>query len=390
MGITAAATPKPASTPTPANPNGTNWFQSTNQVASMADPQNVNGLVKDDYTSMMTGNNVYRDAGGNIIRQMNRGSNNVYAADVNSALGQPNPTNMTASQAPYKVDGGATGGAGGAAGAASTAAGGDTSAINSYGGGGFGVQGVGSVNDASRRRVEEAIMSRVDPYYSNLRDTTRNRLVSQGLEVGAPGYESEMKRLDQGYSDAIMQSVLAGGQEESRQVGLNSGLQQQAYNQASNNAQFDNAIRQQMLQEMLLQRQLPLNEMNALRSGSQTNVQVPQGYYTNNTAASPLFDAAVAQGNYNAASQGSNAGMYGMIGQLGGAAISAFSDIRLKTNIQYVRDTDNGLGWYTWDWRDGSGSSEGVMAQEVQAVFPEAVHEDENGWLKVDYSQLGD
>ena len=46
-------------------------------------------------------------------------------------------------------------------------------------------------------------------------------------------------------------------------------------------------------------RSLPLNEINALRTGSQ--VQGPQfgQYYTNNANAAPIMDAGIAQGNYN-------------------------------------------------------------------------------------------
>jgi hypothetical protein len=46
-----------------------------------------------------------------------------------------------------------------------------------------------------------------------------------------------------------------------------------------------------------------------------------------------------------------------------------------------------------WEWREGnvagkSGSDMGVVAQEVEAVFPELVHTDPSGYKKVNYAGL--
>ena len=129
-------------------------------------------------------------------------------------------------------------------------------------------------------------------------------------------------RLQQGQNDARQQAVLTGGTEESRQVGLNSGLQGQAFGQGMQGAQFDNAVRQQMLQEMLLQRNTPLNELNALRTGSQVAMPTFGNYYTNNAAPAPIFDASVAQGNYDAqAAANQQSGINGLLGA--GAAVGS-------------------------------------------------------------------
>ena len=412
----------PPSAAAPVSNAPANWGLSSNKATSAYDPQNINGLTYDANSSLKTGNQVFRDSQGNLVRQMNRGSNNVYAADVNAATGiqgngatgipgqdgggggptfhasgpatVPNPAypgGIGTGAGTGGSNGGVAGGAGGTGTGKPltyTAQGG--SAINDYGGGGFGVGSVGAVNDASRKRVEQAVMSRLNPQYDLQKDKMRNQLATQGLEVGAPGYTSEMERLDRGYNDALQSAVLTGGQEESRQVGLNSGLQQQAYNQGMGNAQFDNNIRQQMLAEMLMQRQLPLNELNSLRTGTQTPpMQNPNGYYTNNANGSPLFDAAVAQGNANSAAAGNNAGIFSSIAGLGGAAMNMFSDIRLKKNLKKLGSLANGLGWYSWDWKNGTGSSVGVIAQEVQGLMPSAVSVADNGYMMVDYGQIG-
>lgn len=260
-------------------------------------------------------------------------------------------------------------------------------------GGGFGAGAVPSaIDDASRRRVEEAILSRLEPQFRQDSDRMRNQLLSSGLEVGSPAYTSELDRLARAQNDARMQAVLAGGQEESRQVGMNANLQGQAFSQGLQGAQFDNATRQQMLAELLMQRNTPLNELNALRTGSQVSMPQFGGYYTNNAQAAPIFDAATAQGNYDLTrAQQEQSGFNSMLGglaTLGGAGIMKFSDIRLKRNINRIGQTAGGIPLYSWTWADGSGSDTGVLAQEVMTLVPGAVVEDTSGFLMVDYSKI--
>lgn len=214
----------------------------------------------------------------------------------------------------------------------------------SFGGGGFGVSAVpGAVDDTSRQRVEKALLARLEPQFQQDEARMRNQLLSSGLEVGSPAYTAELQRLQQSQNDARMQSVLAGGNEESRQVGLNAQLQNQAFGQGLSGAQFDNATqaqlyqqymqgaqfdnqtRQQMLSELLLQRNTPLNELNALRTGSQVSMPNFGNYYTSNSQAAPMFDAATAQGNYNAnAAASSQSGTNALIGGAATAAAAFF------------------------------------------------------------------
>jgi hypothetical protein len=50
---------------------------------------------------------------------------------------------------------------------------------------------------------------------------------------------------------------------------------------------------------------------------------------------------------------------------------------------------DNGLGLYRFSYNGGDKVYVGVMAQEVQAVMPEAVVRGNDGYLLVDYDRLG-
>lgn len=89
-----------------------------------------------------------------------------------------------------------------------------------------------------------------------------------------------------------------------------------------------------------------------------------------------------------------NAGFGQFLGTVAGAAITKWSDIRLKKNIVPVGETPSGLKLYTFDyvWESHGRGRElnrvGVIAQEVQEIQPEAVIVDRVGFLTVDYNAL--
>lgn len=70
------------------------------------------------------------------------------------------------------------------------------------------------------------------------------------------------------------------------------------------------------------------------------------------------------------------------------------SDIRLKENVVKVDEVEPGVGWYTWDWNDTAKAmgiddqTEGVIAQELMEVDPGAVAMGDDGYYRVDYSQV--
>ncbi|MCH4881592.1 tail fiber domain-containing protein [Pseudomonas sp. TMW22080] len=67
-----------------------------------------------------------------------------------------------------------------------------------------------------------------------------------------------------------------------------------------------------------------------------------------------------------------------------------FSDANLKTNIQPMKnatDTLLQIQGVTFDWKDGDRKDIGVLAQNVQKVYPQLVRED-NNQLRVDYEKL--
>ena len=98
-----------------------------------------------------------------------------------------------------------------------------------------------------RQRVEDAISSRLEPKIAADREALRAQLVGQGLDSGSTAYGDEQANFQRGVTDARMQTILAGGQEQSRLVGLEAAraafennAQNQNYAQLADRARFAN------------------------------------------------------------------------------------------------------------------------------------------------------
>jgi hypothetical protein len=127
--------------------------------------------------------------------------------------------------------------------------------------------------------------------------------------------------------------------------------------------------------------------LSGLQSGNQSALSGAGAMGSNATG---MFNA---QANYKLQSDqlanSKNDGLFGALGTLGGAAIQAgmFSDPRLKKDVRKVADDPRGFGWYEYEYVWGGGRMTGVMADEVQAVMPEAIGQ-VGRFLTVDYSKL--
>jgi hypothetical protein len=165
---------------------------------------------------------------------------------------------------------------------------------------------------------QEAIMQRLEPSLAKQRVSTETQLINQGLRPGTEAYNNAINLLGQQENDARTQAVTQG-------LNLDIGANAQGFNQAVQSGQFGNTAQQQALAEAIQQRQMPLNEITALMSGSQ--IQNPQfGAYQGATVAPPpIFQASTAKGmfdanSYNQQVASANANTAGLY-SLGGAAI---------------------------------------------------------------------
>ena len=78
-------------------------------------------------------------------------------------------------------------------------------------------------------------------------------------------------------------------------------------------------------------------------------------------------------------------------GAVYGGAFYYSSDRNLKTNIQPISnalDKVQQLQGVTFDWKEDGSSSVGLIAQDVEEVFPELVHTDAEGKKSVEYANL--
>jgi len=157
------------------------------------------------------------------------------------------------------------------------------------------------------------------------------------------------------------------------------GAQGQATQQAALSRQFGAA--QQLAQEPLQRLQtgqalLAGSPMGGISGGTGTSAY-QRGVYQQPTALGQVVGAA-----------GS------IMTGLGSMGVGFPSDIDLKENITKIGELEPGIGWYTWDWNDKgkaigaeSEPSEGVLAQEVLEVKPDAVVV-KDGYYAVDYAKV--
>ncbi len=234
--------------------------------------------------------------------------------------------------------------------------------------------------DDTRKKVIDAYMGRANEDYAKQSDTARSNLIAAGIRPGTKAYADNQQMIERSKNDAYQQAEIQGG------------------NAASQAYTMDADRRRQAISEQLAQRQTPLNEINALLSGSQVSnpfaIPTAQGQVPQ---AAPLFAAQNAAGQYGTdvynqqAAQAGNlqSGLFG----LGGSALMgmAMSDRRTKRNVHRIGMHALGIGIYSFRYRKrqwGNGHFVGVMADEVLKVRPEAVVRLPNGYLAVDYGRL--
>jgi hypothetical protein len=245
----------------------------------------------------------------------------------------------------------------------------------------------GDINQASTR-AEEALMSRLNPQFQRQEEAMRTRLINQGIGQGSQAYQREMETFGQQQNDARMQAILGGQQFGSNEQ--NMALQR----------------RGQEINEYDRQRNAPLNEYIGLTSGTQ--IQNPTFSAGGNQGINSFDMASAMRNDYSnqqAAANNRNSATSSLFG-LGGSAIGSmfgapqvggflgsavgglFSDARLKENIKHIGD-ENGYPIYRFNYINVPDVTyEGVMAQDVLSIKPEAISESE-GYMKVDYDMIG-
>lgn len=115
-------------------------------------------------------------------------------------------------------------------------------------------------NTFSRDQMTKSIIDRNQPMMDQRRAAMNTQLSNQGIFQGSDAYKNAQDDLARQENDFNLAAIQQGGAEQSRQVGLQSGM------------------RNQDIQTQAYLRSLPLNEINALRTGSQTGMPNFQSY----------------------------------------------------------------------------------------------------------------
>ena len=223
-------------------------------------------------------------------------------------------------------------------------------------------------NEAVRSATFELGKRQLDPELKSQRENLARQLANQGIPIGSAAYNSEMNRLERSQGDQL------------NALSLQSQLQG--------------------IQTAEAQRQARFNEISSLlgrsQVGSGINFGETQGRYQG------LDLIGIQQANLNRQTQETinrnqanatkTAAKWQAAGSALGGIASAFSDILLKTNIKFENKIINNLPIYSFEYKNnkyGIGRFEGVMAQDVEKIYPEAVNISFEGYKMVNYSKIG-
>lgn len=144
-----------------------------------------------------------------------------------------------------------------------------------------------------RNKMAQTLIDRDQPMMDRARDRRETQLSNQGIMLGSNAYSSAQDDLSRGENDFRLGAYDQAGNEMQREFGLQTAM-----------------------------RQMPINEINALRSGTQLQMPSP-GVNQSSVQPSPIFDGMMAQNqnamsNYNAQMAQRGNFMNGLFG-LGGA-----------------------------------------------------------------------
>jgi hypothetical protein len=200
-------------------------------------------------------------------------------------------------------------------------------------------------SEALRQRVIDATMARSNVDLAKRSDQTRSDLIAQGIRPGTEAYQREMDMIDRSRNDARTQAEANAGAEVSRAYGMDlssrqegqqealansaqsfgqgmqrrgaaAGEQAQSFGQQGQVAQLQQGQqaqtyaqqserRRQAITEALARRQVPLNEIIGLMSGSQ--VQNPFSGSTSSPGGSSFNPTSIAPPPIFGANQAANA-----------------------------------------------------------------------------------
>jgi hypothetical protein len=167
--------------------------------------------------------------------------------------------------------------------------------------------------DTQTQQAQDAVYNKqkalLDPQYQQAETALQTRLANQGINLGSAAY-------DRALDDFSRQRDFAYGNARNDAITAGYGVQNQLFNQGlANNQNYNNNVNQQLNKLFALNNQ-PLQQYNALASGTQ--VQTPTFQATPVTQTNPVDIAGLINTNYNQQLNSANADAGGFNSLLGG------------------------------------------------------------------------
>ena len=224
----------------------------------------------------------------------------------------------------------------------------------------FGEQGLTELQtdfSGDAQRLEDATyqaaFSRMQPQFERQREQISQQLADQGIPMGSPAYEEEMRRVEENQNEQLsrlaLDSVAMGRQEQSRLANLAATTRAQQYGEIGSLLGFAPPFQPQQVNGYDLGYGNQLGYYNAQQGAQQQQTQNLLG--------------------------------------LGSMAAFALSDRSTKENIRKIGQ-QNGHNVYEFNFKGSDKLCHGVMADEVEKITPEAVKEI-NGLKHVNYEMIG-
>ncbi|UIY60079.1 tail fiber domain-containing protein [Burkholderia cepacia] len=262
-------------------------------------------------------------------------------------------------------------------------------------------QAAQKAGQAGQQAAYAAQTQYLDPRFSQGQTSLESQLANQGLTPGSQAYDNAVKNFNlsknQAYSDAANQSVLTGQQIGTQMLNnqlatasTQAGLLGQ---QGSNLGAMSSLLGQQGSNygQMASLAQLPFSQLATLAGLVPGNTGTAQAATSPANIAQAMQNQYAGQMNqYNTGVASANSTMGGLFG-LGGAGLMALalSDRRMKTDIEAIGPAGDGMTFYRFRYRtDPPGTiRQGLMADEVKRVRPDAVVRHPSGFDLVNYDR---
>lgn len=165
-----------------------------------------------------------------------------------------------------------------------------------------------TMSEATRQSVADSMYQRLNPQFDRDRSALETQLANQGITMGSAAYNTAMDEINRSRNDARLAVDAQAGNEASRMFSLESAARDRAVN------------------EMVQQRQVPLNELSAMLSGTQVQgpqfvsvptaqVNAPDIMGATYNAYNTQVQAGMANAQQQAASRSAGtSGLYGLLG----------------------------------------------------------------------------